>query len=336
MRPRAAALAALVAALGAAAPADVAAQGGTPPAVRMGLSIVPETVTVGQPFRVSLRVQAPRGAAILFPEGPDTALADVEPLDPRQVRAAADPASLDQTAVYRLAAWDVGDQPLHLGEIVVRVGADERRIPLGNARVFVASVLPADSAQRVPKPPRAIFDPAPPWWWPWLPILLAVALLLFLLWLWWRRRRRPAEAPEVNAFEVAEREFARVEGMGLLEAGERGRYVALMVDVLRDYLARRVPGAAASHTSTELIADVRGQRAVPTARLPPLLAESDLIKFARRSVTQDRARGLGRDARALARDVEQARAAEDAAAAAAAAAEAAAAQAATERKEKAA
>ena len=290
-----------------------------PPAggVQMGFAVVPETVTVGQPFRLSVRVRAPRGAAIGFPAGTDSASA-VQALDPRQLSANPDPAVLDQTAVYRLAAWDVGAQAIALPDIVVRVDGVDRRVPLSGASVFVASVLPADSAQRVPKPARDIFAAQPPWWWPWLPILLAIALVGLLFWLWWRRRRRNTVEEQVVAIEVAEREFSRVEAMGLLEAGERGRFVALMVDVLRDYLARRVPGAAASLTSAELLQSVRGQRSVPADRLAPLLAEADLIKFARRLVARDRAETMGREARLLAREIERARVAEEQAAAAAA------------------
>ena len=290
-----------------------------PPAgVQMGLTISPDTVTVGQPIRVAVRVRAPAGATVLFPAGPDTA-GPIQALDPRQVRVTADPSAVDQTALFRLVAWDVGDQPIALGDVLVTVNGAERRVPVAG-RVFVASVLPADSAQRVPKAARDIFAAQPPWWWPWLPILLAVALLTFLLWLWWRRRRRRVSEEEIVAIEVAEREFARVEAMGLLEAGERGRFVALMVDVLRDYLARRVPGAEASLTSSELLAAAREQRAVPVERLAPLLAEADLVKFARRPVTRERAAALGGEARAIAREVERARVAEEQAAAAAAAA----------------
>jgi hypothetical protein len=77
-----------------------------------------------------------------------------------------------------------------------------------------------------------------------------------------------------------------------------------MVEVLRDYLALRVPEARASLTSGELIAALRGVNTVPLSRLAGVLDEADLIKFARRIVTADRARELGREARAIARDIE--------------------------------
>jgi hypothetical protein len=78
-----------------------------------------------------------------------------------------------------------------------------------------------------------------------------------------------------------------------------------MVEVVRDYLALRVPGAAPSLTSSELIRHLRTRRNMPVQRLATLLAEADLVKFARRTVTAERARELGQEARSIVRDVEQ-------------------------------
>jgi hypothetical protein len=72
-----------------------------------------------------------------------------------------------------------------------------------------------------------------------------------------------------------------------------------MVEVLRDYLAARYATATLSLTSTELLTTMRGERAVPNDRLVRTLNEADLIKFARRTVSNDRARELGREARAI-------------------------------------
>jgi uncharacterized protein DUF4381 len=273
--------------------------------VRLGVTVQPETVTVGDPFIVRLRLRAPAGARMSFPEGPDSTSA-VELLDPRAITTSPDPSAVDQTAIYRLVAWDVGVRQLGLGDAVALVDNVPQRVSLGDVRVFVRSVLPADSAQRIPKPARALIEPPAPWWWPWLPILIALAIIGLLLW-WYIRRRRRRKGPfrEVDPYELAEREFARIEALGLLEAGERGRFVALMVDVLRDYLARRLPGAAPSLTSSELLALVGANRSVPLERLGPVLSEADLIKFARRNVSADRARELGREAHSIVRDVDK-------------------------------
>jgi hypothetical protein len=193
---------------------------------------------------VQVRVAAPAGAAVAFPPEPDSGGA-VALLDPR--RAASQPSAVadgavDHLATYRMAAWDVGELPVPLGDVVVTAAGAERRVPLGNLRVFVRSVLPEDSAARVPKPVRAPLPDAGAWWlryWPW--ILLALLLLALLAWAisrWLRRRR---EQPREDPYGHAVAQFERLDRMGLVEAGERGRHVALAVEVLRDYLAARLP-----------------------------------------------------------------------------------------------
>ena len=78
----------------------------------------PDTVTVGQPFLVEVRVRAARGAAIVFPAGPDST-AGVQALDPRAIANGRAADAADRTATYRLAAWDVGTLGIPLGDVVV-------------------------------------------------------------------------------------------------------------------------------------------------------------------------------------------------------------------------
>lgn len=287
-----------VAALLAARSTPASAQAtGTPIPVQAAVGIEPDTVRIGDPFLVQIGIRAPLGATVTFPPAPDSTGA-VQGLDPVRVENRPDSGGVVQWGYYRVAAWDIGDQPITLGDVVVTVAGRSRRIAIAGRKVFVASVLPADTAQRVPKPPRPLYEFAAPMWWLWL-ALAAVAALLLLLW-WWRRRRkrgRPIVVPD--PFARAEREFARIEALRLIEAGERGRYVTLVVEVLRDYLATRYPKAPLSLTSTELLAALRGERAVPNDRLMRVLNETDLIKFARRPVTAERAHEIGREARAL-------------------------------------
>ena len=117
-------------------------------------------------------------------------------------------------------------------------------------------------------------------------------------------------------------DFERLDRLALADAGERGRYVALAIDVVRSYLARRNPRAVLSLTSAELIGVVAADERVPRDRLLSLMADGDVIKFARRVVSGTRARELAADARAVVEHIEAAerarRAAEDAARAAAA------------------
>lgn len=270
---------------------------GTPIAVQAAVGIEPDTVRIGDPFLVQIGIRAPLGATIAFPPAPDSTGA-VQGLDPVRVETRPDSGGVVQWGYYRVAAWDVGDQPITLGDVVVTLGGRSRRIPIAGRKVFVASVLPADTAQRVPKPPRPLYEFAAPMWWIWL-ALAALAVVLFLLWWWWRRRKRARPIVVPDPFARAEREFARIQALRLIEAGERGRYVTLVIEVLRDYLAARYSKAPLSLTSTELLAALRGERAVPNDRLMRVLNETDLIKFAQRPVTAERAQEIGREARAI-------------------------------------
>lgn len=290
--------------------------------VQMGVLVQPDTVTVGEHFQLLVRVRAPRGSQISFPPGPDSGLT-VEAVDPRELRPSLDSAFTEETAVYTLVAWDTGWQASRLGDLVVTTDGTDRRISITGDSVHVQSVLPADSALRVPKPARDILLAHRPWWHWLLAALAALALIALLFW-WWRRRRpRRSPGAGADAYDVALREFERIASLGLIEAGEPGRYVALNSDAARDYLAARLgDGAQRSLTSSELLASIAGRAAVDVGRLSPLLAESDLIKFARRPVTAVRARELGEEARGVVEDVESELRAEEERAARAAAARA--------------
>lgn len=273
--------------------------------VQRGIAVQPETVTVGDPFRVIVRIRTAAGASLEFPNAPDSTGA-VQALDPVVVTPNLDSMFTEQTAVYRMAAWDVGRQGVALPDVVVRDADGERHIALGGISVFVRSVLPADSAERVPKPPRDVLDIPLPWWW-WL--LAALAALAVLLLVWWliRRRRRPAAAAPADPLELAEEAFDRVDALGLIAAGERARHVALVIEVLRDYLARVAPPAATALTTSEVLAALRGEKGVPVNRLAALLTEVDLVKFARRPVASERAQEIGREARTIVRGVHESR-----------------------------
>ena len=267
-------------------------------AVKAGVTVSPDTVKVGDPFHIVVGIRAPKGAVIEFPRLVDTT-GVIQSLDPVSVRTSADSSAAEQYGDYRVAAWDVDTQVVKLEDVIVRLDGAMRRIPVSGTKVYIVSVLPKDSAQRVPKPPRPLFEKTVFPWWLWAAIAAAVIGLGLLLWWWWHRRRRPGANVEQDAYERAVAEFARIDALGLVEAGERGRYVTLSIEVLRDYLAARYSQATLSLTSTELSRSVRELPHVPADRLTRLLTEADLIKFARRPVSGDRAREIGRDARAI-------------------------------------
>lgn len=311
-------------AFAAAAPVTLAAQRAERIPVQAGATLERDSVTVGDVVRLVVRVRAPRGATVNFPAAVDS-LGPVQSLEPPTVRNGSDTLdAADRVATYRLAAWDVGTLPIRLGDVVVQTDDDERRVLLTLPSIVVRSVLPADSAQRIPKPARPLLPvqvPVPWWWWV---AAAAAALALGLGAWWWRRRRAAANRPPGDPFGDAEHEFDRIERMRLVDAGESGRHAALMADVMRRYLAARVERASLAHTSAELLLALRGAPGLALDRVQHLLDRIDLIKFGAAAVTPADARALGADARAIVR-AEHEHAAAVAAAAAAAGREGAAA-----------
>lgn len=277
--------------------------------VRAGSLVQPDTVEVGDPFTFVVTVSVPAGARVEWPAIADSA-AVVAMREPAKITD--DGTRLGERrerAVYTLSAWDVGSVPIGMPEVVVRFDSSVVRVPLGDARIFVRTVLPGDSTQHIPKPARDLFPRVVPWWQQWWPALLVLAAMA-LLWWYWRRRTRAAvarpAAVALDPFARAQHEFDRLDRLGLADAGEAGRYVALAIDVLRLFLSVRLPAAELSLTSGELIDAVGDDPRVPRDRLLSLLADADGIKFAARMVSPARARELAATARAIVEHVESA------------------------------
>jgi hypothetical protein len=269
--------------------------------VQMGYRVSPDTVIIGQPFNLFVKIAAPMGVRFEFPAGPDTAMQNgVRPIELRGEKLVS---MLGDTAValYRLVAWDVGVQPLRIPDVRAALGGEERRLPLSGASVFVKSVLPADTSLRVPKPPRPLIILPVFNWWPWLALAAAIIAGVLLWWAWRRYRNRPT-AP-VDPYVRAQRELERIERMGLLEADRGPEYLALFVDVAREYLAARVPGVRRSDTTSELLRTMQPHGGVE-AELPRLLERADLVKFAGEGLARDEAREAGLAVRAIVDHVE--------------------------------
>jgi hypothetical protein len=235
--------------------------------------ITPEAPAIGEPITVELRVRAPRGSEIRFPVLADTGTR-IEPLDPRAIRDTPSGDQLDRTAIYRLIAWDTGGVDLAFSDIIVRRDGAEQRFPVRFDAVRIRSLLPRDTAQRVPRDPRAPLEVSSmPWrWW------VAAAVVLGLAFWGWRRRRHRGAAsgpPDPGAAVRARAAFAHLRALDLLSAGEAGRHALAHVGVARRYIGERWPALPVPLTAQEL-----------EARLPeidfPILPER-LLSLARRS-----------------------------------------------------
>jgi hypothetical protein len=271
-------------------------------AVQAGIALERDTVTVGDVVRLTVRIRAPYGATINFPTAVDS-LGPVQSLAPPTITDGADTASAaDRIATYHVAAWDIGRQPIKLGDVLVQTDDGERRVALDLPSLFVKSVLPADTTLRVPKPARPLLEMrAPiPWWW-WL-VAAVVALIIGLLAWWWARRKRRDTAGAGDPYADAKASFERVEKLRLIEAGEPGRHAALMTDVLRRYLAGRLDQVSLAQTSDELLTAVRSVPTVSYESLRTLFSAVDPVKFAAAPLGSDRARSIGEEAKTIVRE----------------------------------
>jgi len=266
----------------------------------MGFRVRPDTVLIAQPFDVLIKVLAPKGVRFEFPTGPDTAIQNgVRPIELHGEKIVS---MLGDTAValYRLVAWDVGRQPLRLPDVRVTLEGQQRTLPLSTASVFVKSVLPADTSLRVPKPARPLIVLPVINWLKWLALLALAIAIVVGWWIWRRYRNRPK--PPIDPYVRAQQEFERIESSRLLET-DPPEYVAAMTDVVREYLAARVPGVRRSNTSGELIRAM-GTRDGVEAELPDILARADLIKFAQGDIGAEEARMAGVKLKAVVDHVE--------------------------------
>ncbi len=262
----------------------------------------PDTVTVGQPFFVRIRVRAPKAATIRFPALPDSGDA-VEPIDPRIIEQADDAAALDRTAVYRVAAWDIGTRTPRFASVGVTVGGVEQLFSLRVPPVEVRSVLPSDTASRKPKGARPPLAAPSGLWRLWL--LLGVLLVGIAWYLWRRPKTVPRPIPPPDAFRAAQDAFSSLDEMALHECGEPGRHVIAHVDVMRAYVARRFPAAPESCTATEFTTAVASLNLpVTSERLRALLQLDESLRFAGGAVAPDDAAFFAREARTVVQGIQ--------------------------------
>jgi hypothetical protein len=268
----------------------------------VGVEVQPLTVAVGEPFTVRVRVRAAAGTLIRFPAVPDSA-GGVEAVDPRAIADNSTRTVFDQTATYRFIAWEPGRRDVPLGDVRWEQARTMHTLPVGRLRVEVTTLLPADTAELVPRAARAPLDPVPAWWrW-----ALGAAGVLAIAWMSrraWRTRRTAGAAP-LDAYADAQAGFAAVDALALVEAGEPGRAVLGYADVMRAYLTRRFPRASDGLITAEYVTAL-ADSALPIRpeEVAEVLEAADAVKFAAAAVDAERVAHVARDARDVVRDVQ--------------------------------
>ncbi len=292
----------MIAALAVALLLQAAPQVDRAPTVRV--RVAPEQPAVGEPITVEITVRAPRGTLVRFPVLPDTG-ERIEPLDPRSVTGTDGADGIEQVATYRLIAWDTGRVAPPFGDVTLdRDGRVTRyAVQLGDLRI--RSVLPADSAARQPKPPRAAMG-APTMPWRWLVALAVIAALAAWGWRLHRRRQAEAAALDPGTARRAREAFAHLRGLDLSSAGEPGRHALAHLQVLRRYIAERWPSLAESLTAQELEARLPAvEFPVMPERLLELARAGEPVAYAAAAIASGEAERVALEARTLMEDLER-------------------------------
>jgi hypothetical protein len=288
-----------------AAPAPSAAASGVDRAGTVSLRVSPEAPSIGEPITIEIRVRAPRGTLLRFPTLPDTGTR-IEPLDPRTIQDASTATEVDQTATYRLIAWDTGSVSVAFGDVTLERDGRATRYPVRAAALRIQSLLPRDTAARRPREAREPLDePTMPWRW-----LVAAAVVAALAAVGMRRARRAmaAQAPvDPGALVRARAAFAHLQALDLAAAGEAGRHLLAHVGVLRRYLGERWPELPPALTSGELAARLAGSDfPVLPDRLTAVLDASEAVAYAGAPIGPDAALAHSAAAVALVEDLERA------------------------------
>lgn len=270
---------------------------------RVTFRVLPETVTVGQPFMVNLRAIPTTGRTAVAPPVPDTG-GVVEPLDPAVVTRRGDTLLVR----YRLIAWQPGVLTIPLVPVQMRRDQSEIAVPV-DIRVVVASVLPADSASRVPKAARELFPAVTPWWAKWWQWMLALLAMLAAVYAWhrWRTRERPVVVDVSTPIARAEAAFARLDARALAQLGEGGRQVALVTEIVRQYLADIEPSLPLTLTNAELLQATRPIVGIPPVGLAQLFEHSDVVRFSGTRPEVETVRKISGLARELVREIDRVR-----------------------------
>lgn len=262
----------------------------TEPPVAVTTAVEPRRVTIGTPFRYTMRVEA-RGEVELMVPILAERLGEFVILDFGEVPH--DPATEGAAVIerwYTMVTYEAGDKLIPGAPIQYReAGTELQRLDAPETLVIVDSLLPKNEEALAKAALRDIKDPVEvprnytPFWWFGAALAaligLAVGLYRFL-----NRSRRAREVPPRPAHEVAIEALMRLRSARLLERGQHERYYVQLSGILREYVEARFGIRAPEMTTEEFLQTAQRNRQLPAEHRPALsqfLAEADLVKFAR-------------------------------------------------------
>jgi len=259
--------------------------------VRISTEVSPKDVTIGTPFRYTVRVEADAGVEVFVPLV-SGAIGDFVITDyGESVTGEAAAGDADGPAVeiwYELLAYESGSQFVPAPIVGYRApGAEVAQVAGPKALVNVDALLPPADAEAeaelrdIKKPVEPPTDLRP--------MLLGLALLVLVVLVvaviyWLQGRRRGAGGLLRPAHEVALEALSQLRRTSLLTEGRHEDYYVRLSGIVRNYVEGRFALRAPEMTTEEFLAAVgRGETLGGEHRgaLGGFLSEADLVKFAR-------------------------------------------------------
>jgi hypothetical protein len=273
-------------------PSPDAAASPPPSPVQVHASVEKGPITIGQRFRYTVEVTAPKAVEIMLAQ-PTERLGDFDIVDFGDAPAVERDGKTIITRWFELVGWTTGDHLVPSPPVRYRLPGEElTEAPGHEILVSIASLLarePNANDIRDVKPPE---NPPIDWrpYWVLAGGVGAVALIAFLVYRLWRRPGRAALGPPPRpAHAIAHEELARLRARALPEQGAFKEYYSALTAIVRTYLEQRFRLRAPEMTTEEfLLVTARGGAALASghrALLGEFLGESDLVKFARHHPT---------------------------------------------------
>lgn len=254
--------------------------------VTVTTQVEPQRVTIGTPFRYTMRVEASGDVELIVPilggQIGDFTITDFGEVPRREGGG-----RVVMERWYTMVTYETGDKIVPGPTVQYRLpGEDLQRVDAPDALVIVDSLLAkagdANDVRDV-KGPVAVPRDYRPLWWALAGCALLAGLGVALYRVLNRARRRPA-APPRPADEVALEALARLRTARLLETGAYEPYYVRLSGIVRTYLEGRFHLRAPEMTTEEFLqAAQRAPQLAPAHRslLSQFLTEADLVKFAR-------------------------------------------------------
>jgi uncharacterized membrane protein (DUF2068 family) len=274
--------------------------------VRITLTPDSSELAVGDPVQMTVEVNHPAGYQVIIPQL-EAMWGDFEVRSQSQATTVAnDDGTATTQQVIEVTLFDLGEFQTPELPLTISDGAGQvREESAPPVRLTVRQTLAEDDTELRDIKPQAGLTVPPVW--PWIAGGLVVVSAVAVAG-WWAYRRWRGEPfglrPAVDSrtpWQVAYDELARIEGLGLLEAGRFKEYYTLVTDCMRAYLENQFHLRVFDRTTSELKPVLRQSDLPPdhSRRILALFMEGDLVKFAKLTPDLESARQATVEARSL-------------------------------------